>query len=127
MAGLKELADTTERAYGIRCTFDCPEPVLVPSTFTAGHIYRIAQEAIHNSVEHGHAQRISIELSAESDTARMRITDDGVGMTEKGASHPGLGVRVMRYRAESVGGTLRLEPGKSGGVEVVCEWPEAGK
>ncbi len=122
MGALKELASTTARTYGIACHFTCPKPVLVASSLNAGHLYRIAQEAVHNAVEHGKARRIAIELAASPASSCLRIVDDGRGFSEKEAAHPGMGVRVMRHRAESIGGKLRIAPADGGGTMVACEW-----
>jgi signal transduction histidine kinase len=62
MWALEELASTTEQLFKIRCRFDCGEPVLIQDNAIATHLYRIAQEAIHNAIKHGHATNVSITL-----------------------------------------------------------------
>jgi signal transduction histidine kinase len=82
------------------------------------HLYRITQEAVSNAVKHGKAKNIRIRLTA----ATLTITDDGAGIK---ATLPGdgMGLRIMRYRAEMCGGTLGVRNGRSKGVVVSCEFP----
>jgi two-component system CheB/CheR fusion protein len=53
MKALEELAGGASRLFGISCRFRSPETVLVHDELVAEHLYRIAQEAITNSVKHG--------------------------------------------------------------------------
>jgi signal transduction histidine kinase len=72
----------------------------------AMHLYRIAQEAVANAVRHGRARRVDIYLSASPGWLEMRIEDDGRGMPEQQSTeggHTGMGLRTMRYRAQSLG------------------------
>jgi two-component system sensor histidine kinase UhpB len=47
---------------------------------------------------------------------RLRVVDDGAGLTTEG--RPGRGLRGMRERAVMVGGELDILSGPAGGVEV---------
>ena len=62
-AALKELAAQSSEVFGIKCCFRCPRPVLVDDSEAATHLYRIAQEAVHNAFRHGRAKRITIGLT----------------------------------------------------------------
>ena len=122
MGALGELASTTRRIYGIECRFECPHPVLIQNNNAAGHLYRIAQEAIHNALENGKAGVVRIALEPVRSGARLCIEDNGVGLVEKGGDHPGIGIRVMRHRATSIGAELEIRPAEGGGTAVVCAW-----
>ena len=58
-------------------------------------LYRVAQEALRNVVNHAQARSARVELSRQNGRVAMRITDDGRGF-EPGmaASHRGLGLIV---------------------------------
>lgn len=122
MGALGELASTTRRIYGIDCRFECPRPVLIQNNTAAGHLYRIAQEAIHNALENGKAGVVRIALEPFRSGARLSIEDNGIGLIEKGGDHPGIGIRVMRHRATSIGAELEIRPAEGGGTAVVCAW-----
>jgi signal transduction histidine kinase len=89
-------------------------------------LYRIAQEALNNIVKHAHAHRVEIRLRADGPGARLTIHDDGIGIAiSGGASAPnargaetsgGMGLAMMRERAESVGGSVRVRRATVGTV-----------
>jgi len=99
--------------------------VLVTDQAVAIHLYRIAQEAVSNALKHGKAGRIEINLTASANAAALAVTDNGVGLPRKPRKRTGMGLRIMRYRAEVIGGTLSAEPLPGGGTRVVCTLPEA--
>jgi signal transduction histidine kinase len=54
----------------------------------------------------------------------LKIQDDGIGFKKsKSGEARGIGVRVMDYRANFIGGTLELLSGRRGGVSVICRFP----
>lgn len=69
-------------------------------------LFRIAQEAVSNSVRHGQAKRICISLSVRENKVKLLIEDDGVGAQ----AHPqgGLGLASMRERTARLGGALNF-------------------
>jgi signal transduction histidine kinase len=90
----------------------------------AGHLYRIAQEAVTNAVRHGHARMIEIELRAEPATFLLQVWNDG------DAPHPadlragrGLGLKSMRRRAAAIGAALSFECDGASGFCVVLRLP----
>ena len=90
----------------------CSEPGASPKTKEA--IYRIAQEAMHNTVKHARATSVRLVLRCAPDHMSLDISDDGVGF-DPGGEFPGhLGLRSMRERALKLGGRLTVvsEPGR---------------
>jgi PAS domain S-box-containing protein len=87
---------------------------------TALHLYRIAQEAVTNAAQHGHASNVRITLAADDDRILLRIADDGSGFDPATLQNKGLGLRIMRYRAQMVAGSLRLESARGRGTTVSC-------
>jgi PAS domain S-box-containing protein len=121
---LEELARSTRERFGIRCRFTAPEPVSISHTSTASHLYRIAQEALHNAVRHSQAKEIAIALRLGNGQLILDIADDGKGISvPKPATSGGLGLYIMNYRAHSIGGTLQVAPGPAGGTTVTCWAP----
>jgi signal transduction histidine kinase len=84
------------------------------------HLYRIAQEAVSNAVRHGKAGRIEIGLTANGKGATLTVSDNGTGMPRKLRKRTGMGLQIMRYRAEVVGATLAVEGVPGEGTQVVC-------
>ena len=67
------------------------------------NLYRIAQEAVTNSVRHAKASEIVINLERTNGEIVLTVSDNGVGKERRGR---GLGTKIMKYRANTVGGTL---------------------
>jgi PAS domain S-box-containing protein len=90
------------------------------------HLYRIAQEAVQNSLKHARATTVDIELRAGVGVVGLAIDDDGVGLPNSGSRRGGLGMRTMQFRASSIGGRLAIRPRAGGGVSVLCEVAQQG-
>jgi PAS domain S-box-containing protein len=125
MAALTELAGNLTNLFKIRCQFDCPEPVLLEDQTVAGHLFRIAQEAATNSVKHGRARQLTIELSSTPEMLTLAVKDDGRGFNTAEDRPKGLGLRIMNHRAGVIGGTLVIRQPNAGGTEVVCTLDQA--
>jgi PAS domain S-box-containing protein len=87
------------------------------------HLYRIAQEAVHNALKHSGAKTIDIELGSRPGGLRLSVIDDGQGSASDVEKGLGLGMRTMRFRASAIGGRLIITRGVNGGNSVVCEVP----
>jgi two-component system, LuxR family, sensor kinase FixL len=122
-AGLKELAAQTSEFFGVRCQFRYPRPVLVGDGEAANHLYRIAQEAVHNACRHGRATRVTIGLTRERAGVLLKIVDDGSGIGPLSPRRKGLGLHIMQYRAGLLAGTFSVRGRPAGGTEVCCVVP----
>jgi signal transduction histidine kinase len=126
MVALEDLAQRT--AQTLPCTFQCTRPILMPESDVALNLYRIAQEAVSNAVKYSGATRIVITLSRQPRTLRLAIADDGRGIPARaGGAHSrrfkGMGLHIMRYRARTMGATLRIQNSQPHGTEIVCLLP----
>jgi PAS domain S-box-containing protein len=119
-AALADLAARTGELHQIRCEFACRQPVKVLDGQTATHLYRISQEALANALKHGHPKRIAITLKADGELATLEVADDGAGFGESLRHSTGMGLRIMRYRAELIGAKLEIKPNVPSGVRVIC-------
>jgi PAS domain S-box-containing protein len=120
MSALQALAATTQNVFGVTCDFQCNSPVPVKDPSAATHLYRIAQEAVTNAIRHGNTKRILLELSADRNLARLVIENDGRDFPAKLPKTKGMGLQVMSYRAEMIGGALDVQPRVRGGTKVTC-------
>jgi PAS domain S-box-containing protein len=120
MSALQELASTVEKMFKIECRFQCDQPILIQNNAAATHLYRIAQEAIHNATKHGKAKKILISFRPVDDRHGLLVTNDGVEFPKDIKPGQGMGLRIMNYRAGEIGATLQVrgEPGK--GTTVMC-------
>jgi signal transduction histidine kinase len=125
MAALRALAARASERYGVRVEFrDLTSRVLPMNDVFATHLYRIAQEALTNVVRHSYASGVIICLEDVGDELQLRIDDNGRGFGQKSQdSAMGLGLKMMRYRAQMLGGDLVLEASAEGGASVRCTCP----
>jgi PAS domain S-box-containing protein len=91
-------------------------PISAP---VAAQLYRIAQEAVHNAIEHGAAREILIQLTIGDRELVLTVQDDGGGFDDKTNGH-GMGLRIMRYRAQCIGGSCQVRSGPDKGTIVSC-------
>lgn len=120
MAALEEMAQRIHGLHGIRCRFECSQPVRIKDNFSATHLYHIAQEAVTNALKHAQPAAIEIRLAADERLVTLRIQDDGTGITAQATPAKGMGLQIMRYRASLIHATLTVEPGKAGGTVLTC-------
>ncbi len=112
------------RGAGISAGFDVvgsPRPV--PATVDAT-AYRIAQEAITNTLKHaGAGARVDMRLRYLDGSIEIEVSDDGSGRLQNPPSQTGLGLIGMRERVNAVGGSLHAGPRRDGGYLVRANLP----
>lgn len=126
-AALEELAENTRERCGIEVLVKVHPALRVEDNRIATHLFRIAQEAVTNVVRHASAHHLTLSLSrSRSGSVELRIADDGRGMPRSARRRPrGVGLQIMRYRAQLIEAQLAIESGRSGGTEVVCRLPRS--
>jgi PAS domain S-box-containing protein len=120
MSALEQLAAMVRDLFRINCCFECPQPVSMPDNVMATHLYRIAQEAINNAIKHGRASQIKIELVDALEIITLTVQNNGLVVTKTRSFKDGIGLRIMRYRAEMIGGSLTFHSDAKRGTMVVC-------
>jgi signal transduction histidine kinase len=75
---------------------------------------------VTNAVRHGRCRQVSIELAATPEAVTLSVSDDGVGMPGGDSGGGGIGLRIMRYRAQRIGALLELQTGRGSGTTVRC-------
>jgi two-component system sensor kinase FixL len=124
IAGLQSMAVRGMERYGVRTHFNTSlkEPLTLDDG-AATHLYRIAQEAFTNAVRHGRVTQVTIDLATAEGTLTLSVQDNGRGFDERNASTNGMGMKLMRYRAQMLGGDVSILNNSGGGVIVRCTCP----
>jgi PAS domain S-box-containing protein len=123
VAALAALAADTEALAGVACRFRCPAPIRMADPSAATHLYRIAQEAVHNAVKHGHPARVDIAIECGDERVVMTVRDDGAGIPgELEPGRQGMGLHIMAYRARMIGAELDIRRAEGGGTAVTCSF-----
>ena len=125
-AALQALAARVASRHGLPVKFEArtTQPVRLDET-AATHLYRIAQEALTNALRHSLAMRVRIRLESARGALHLKVQDNGrgIGAEALGGASDGLGLKIMRYRAQMLGGNLVIERGPDGGALVRCSCP----
>jgi signal transduction histidine kinase len=121
IVALGQLSRDIRHVYGIECRYGADEGATIASPIVSHHLFRIAQEAVHNAVKHGDRGRIGIDLAARQDQLVLTVTNPGrlkdPGVAD-GGDGPGIGMVSMRYRAQLIGARLSLENVRSHDVRL---------
>lgn len=120
---LRQLAAETCDTYGVICSYQETTPHRAVDSRAILHLYHIAQEAVTNAIRHGKAREIVIELRTDASAGLLAISDNGAGFDPSPAAAPGMGLRIMRYRASLFGGALQIARRTEGGMRVACTFP----
>ena len=87
------------------------------------HIVGIVREAFTNISRHAQAKRVAVHLQWRQDFLRLRIADDGIGLTSPPDNGRGQGLRNMRERTMLLGGRLTISGQPGRGVVIDLEVP----
>jgi PAS domain S-box-containing protein len=120
-AALRALATQTSETKSIACEFKANRAARISNDEVALHLFRVAQEAVTNAIKHSGAKNIVITLDRSPDGICLSVEDDGKGMPKGRRRRKGLGLHMMSYRANLLGGTFEIEPRSGSGTKVaVC-------
>jgi len=117
-SSLHELSANVESLFGIPCRFhSISGPVLLEDNSVATQLFHIAQEAVNNAAKHGRATRIGILASLIENRLTLEVKDDGNGIPDAIESS-GMGLKIMRFRANMIGADLNIQRPMDGGTVV---------
>jgi signal transduction histidine kinase len=120
---LQELAARLSKTSRTRCYLRVRSNILLPNSTVAGHLFRIAQEAVNNAVKHSRARTVNVALARDNGQLSLMVSDNGVGFPAKGAKNGGIGLQLMQHRASAMGGKLDIQSKPGRGVTVSCIVP----
>jgi PAS domain S-box-containing protein len=119
---LRSLAANMSENCGVKVTVKADSSSLPISPPVAAQLYRVAQEAMRNAIEHGAAREVLIQLTFGDQDLMLTVQDDGKGFDAK-INGQGMGLRIMRYRAQCIGGSCEVHAGPTQGTIVHCRVP----
>lgn len=120
---LRTLAGNVKRMFAIPCGFSLKGTAPELPSNTTMQLYKIAQEAVSNAIKHGKATQVSIGLWESDSTLLLTIQNDGVPFSAPAGSKNRMGLRIMNYRANTIGATLEIKPANGSGTIVSCALP----
>ena len=118
VATLHWLARTVEGSSGLDVDVLCGELPEEPGTEVATLIFRVAQEALNNTVKYAEATAASVILRCDRGILALQVVDDGKGFDLDEVKDSGLGLAGMRERAELLGGEFAIESSAQTGTRL---------
>ena len=120
VSALENRLDAIERRFDvgveIELTWLSPLPERIEE-----NLYRIAIEALNNSLKHAKASKVRMEFNRADDRLVLAVQDNGIGfVVEKALQSGGFGLTSMRQRMDQIGGSFQVisEPGNGTRIEV---------
>jgi len=122
VGALEDLVD--REMWRTPCRLEVKPSFHIEDDTAAGHLYRIAREAVINANKHAQAREIVVALRGGPKGIVLSVTDDGIGFQNPRNGKRGLGFHIMNYRARLMGGQLEIESLEKGGTRVACYLPD---
>lgn len=120
-AAIRWQASALFRASQVRLELDMQPLPRRPSNEIEQACFRIAQESLTNALRHACAGEVVLALRCDDQAITLEVSDDGDGFDPDGPR--GLGLIVMRERAQTAGGTLRIDSAPGAGTRVILHLP----
>ena len=123
---LTEQLNRLERQWGIKTQINVKanDNELICPPHIELQMLRIFQEAIANVRRHANANHLDVEIEEMDDYIQMVIVDDGQGFEKDGNDEKHAGLRIMRERAESIGGEFKIDTSPGCGTRMVVILPK---
>lgn len=86
------------------------------------NVYRVVQEAVHNSIKYANANEIKVNFIKEYDTILIKIRDNGVGFDPDNVIL-GNGILNMKKRVKETHGKLTIDSKPNKGTTILIELP----
>jgi len=108
LTALQARLAAVEGRAGLKTRLKSDLTTRLPLSFEEG-LYRIAQEALNNTIKHAHAQSVSVFLHQVGSLVTLEVIDDGVGFdVSEACQHGKIGLSAMRDHAAELGGKLSV-------------------
>lgn len=120
---LLELASQVKARFKVQINTQFVGRFSKHSTAQIIQIYRISQEAMSNAIKHGRATAIDVRLESQVGGMELSVLDNGVGFPKSDNAAAGVGLNIMRYRANLLGGEIAIVDKSPGGVLVKLRYP----
>ena len=86
-------------------------------------LFRIAQEALTNTLRYAEASTICIQLIYETDTIHLSIEDNGIGFDLQSIATQGFGLMGMQERCDRLNGNLIVDSAIAKGTKIIVTVP----
>jgi signal transduction histidine kinase len=96
-----------------------------PAVLETAHA--VIAEALANAAKHSGSADVAVRVHAAGGSMRVEVEDRGRGLHPPADEDPHFGMRMMRTRAEDIGGSIEIGSTPGGGTRVVALLPVGGR
>lgn len=108
LIALEEMCNEVEKIFKVSCIIETDGNITIKDNIKAMHLFYIAKESINNAIKHAKSKKILLFLSARDSIFHM-IIENNFGPSGHQRSTRGIGIDIMKYRSNAIGGTLRIK------------------
>ena len=123
VGALRGLGNEFKQMPGIEMDVQIRAVPVISSKEVSLALFRVAQEALHNSEKHSKARHARLELLADGNDVVLRVSDDGVGFNPSALNGKSLGIHSMEERLRLVGGKLTISSHHGTGTRIEARVP----
>lgn len=124
MQALTSMCKQWQSSNRTLCTLSFTGDVDHLNDYASVTVYRIVQEALTNVARHAQAQQVKVKFALDAQGLHLKIEDDGQGMADAQAVHPGFGLLGMQERVASLAGHLAINSNLGHGVSLDIHIPK---
>jgi signal transduction histidine kinase len=122
-AALSELVEEFGREHNLGARASLPDEDIAPTRAQAVLLLRCAEEGLQNVLRHAGASQVDLILDADEDGYTLTLRDNGKGGAHISEVLECHGLRLLRERAEFMGGTLAAGTAAQGGSTLRLSLP----
>jgi signal transduction histidine kinase len=113
--------DSVENRTGINARLVVDGELSLDEAVEIG-LYRIAEEALNNTLKHSQASHVTVDLHQTQNAVTLEIIDDGIGFDlHAGRRSGGMGLESIRERTVALGGRLDIQSKPGHGTHIRVE------
>ena len=108
---------------GLAATVTVPDSAGALPVAVEGMVFRIAQEALRNTLKHARATQVEVQVQVVERRAVVSIADDGVGFDPAAVGEQSFGLRLLADLVRDAGGTISVDAAPGAGTRIRAEVP----
>jgi len=117
---IEEFSKNISTTYNVKCNFYYDKEIVINNEVISTNLYHIILETINNSIKHSKCKKIEIRLIKNDENIKLFIEDDGKGFENFNTN--GMGLKILKYRANLIGGTLEIKSKLNNGTKLYCNF-----
>jgi signal transduction histidine kinase len=116
VSAVTQLVNSKRLPHGPELTVEIQDGFFIHSSEKAIQLFRILQEAFNNALKHSLATRIKVSMSMNHEVIEIEVADNGTGIPRTEVPSQGMGLKILKYRANVINGKLRIKSDENGTV-----------